>query len=95
MTPAEMSCPECGGDDLSGSRDGEAIRITCASCGHTWARDLTPRCGYCGSDRVAYAPRPLWEKGRGGQYTPAGRIDSYTCADCGRHDVTSSRVRGE
>ena len=94
MSP-EVVCPGCGSQDLSGSRDGEIIRITCARCGHAWDRDPAPKCGYCGSDRVAYAPRPLWEKGRGDQMTPAGRIDSWTCADCGRHGVTSSKVRGE
>lgn len=87
----EITCPSCGGTDgLSGSRKGEVIRLQCASCGHAWDRDPTPRCGLCGSRRVVYSPRPLWERGRGEQRTPAGRIDSYSCSDCGGTDVTSA-----
>lgn len=92
-----ISCPSCGRDDaLQGSRDGDVIHAECGSCGHTWDRQLSPRCAICGSQRVTYAPRPLWEKGRGDQRTPAGRIDSYTCADCGGVDVTSANpIRAE
>jgi len=85
-------CPECGeDDDLSGTRrmDG-GLQITCAACDHVWDRDMRLRCGLCGSDDLSYAPKPLWEKGRGDQRTPAGRIDAYHCHACGGRDVTSS-----
>jgi len=85
-------CPECGeDDDLTGTRqlDG-GLQIRCAACGNVWARDMRLRCRLCGSDDLTYAPKPLWEKGRGDQRTPAGRIDAYHCRACGGRDVTSS-----
>ena len=69
---------------------GDLIALTCDACGADWQRDPTARCGLCGSDVLIYTPKPLWEKGRGDQRTPAGRIDAYYCVDCGGRDVTSS-----
>jgi hypothetical protein len=89
---ATVTCLACGeDDDLTGTRrpDGE-LEITCGSCGARWKRDMRPRCRLCGSDDLAYTPKPLWEKGRGDQRTPAGRIDAYRCNACGGGDVTSS-----
>ena len=84
----DVACPLCGETEhLTGERTGEAIVATCGSCGATWDRDLTARCRTCGSHRVVYAPKPLWEKGRGDQRTPAGRIDAHHCADCGDDDA--------
>lgn len=84
-----IACPACGeAERLSGSRDGEAIAMTCGSCGHRWERDTTPRCRHCGSDDLRYTPKPLWEKGRGDQRTPAGRFDAWACNACGRADAT-------
>jgi ribosomal protein S27E len=84
-------CPSCGETDrLSGERTDDSINVTCEACGHSWDRDLTVRCRTCGSERVVYAPRPLWEKGRGDQRSPAGRIDAYHCADCGDSDARAS-----
>lgn len=85
-------CPECGeDDDLSGARQPDgALQVSCGSCGAIWERGGPPRCRLCGSDDLAYAPKPLWEKGRGDQRTPAGRIDAYRCYECGGQDVTSS-----
>ncbi len=87
-----VTCPECDESErLRGERTGDAITVHCEACGHKWNRDLTARCRSCGSDRVVYAPRPLWEKGRGEQRTPAGRIDAYHCAECGDSDAMGSR----
>lgn len=89
---ATIICPTCGEeDDLTGStRDDGTLHITCGSCATTWDRDMRPRCRLCGSDDLSYTPKPLWEKGRGDQRTPAGRIDAYRCNACGGGDVTSS-----
>lgn len=86
-----ITCPACGEEDrLSGERRADdALEITCEACGTVWERSHR-RCALCGSDDLAYTPKALWEKGRGDQHTPAGRIDSYRCYVCGGFDVTSS-----
>ncbi|HUG75400.1 MAG TPA: hypothetical protein VMM81_06995 [Acidimicrobiia bacterium] len=90
----DIACPECGEQELlTGIRRDDAIAVECGACGAAWTRDTTMKCGLCGSERVAYAPKPLWERGRGEQRTPAGRIDSYSCSDCGGYDVTSANPR--
>lgn len=88
-------CPGCGEDeDLSGTRrPDDTLEVTCLSCGRVWERAGSRRCGLCGSDNLEYSPRALWEKGRGEQRTPAGRIDAYYCHECGGHDVTSSNPK--
>lgn len=89
-----LECPECGERErLQGSRAGDVIEIECLACGSSWSRDPTPRCRLCGSTNLRYRPEPLWEKGRGDQRTPAGRIDGYACNDCRGFDVTSSSPR--
>lgn len=89
-----IACPRCDEDEqLSGERrDDDTVVITCERCGTTWERGGR-RCGSCGSTEVEYAPKALWEKGRGDQHTPAGRIDSYRCCTCGGFDVTSSNPK--
>ncbi len=90
----KIGCPECGEmRRLRGERADDIITVACEACGHTFERDVSLRCGLCGSPHLIYSPRALWEKGRGDQRTPAGRIDSYACADCGGLDVTSSSPR--
>lgn len=92
---SDLACPDCGEQDqLRGSRRDDAVLdITCEVCGATWERDTTRRCKLCGSTDLAYTPRPLWEKGRGDQRTPAGEIPAYTCRSCGGRDVTSANPR--
>ncbi len=87
---ALVACPECGEtSELSGSPAADGtIELTCGACGARWARDPTRRCVQCGSDDLRYTPRPLWEKGRGDQRTPAGRFDAWACNACGRADAT-------
>lgn len=90
-TPGPLSCPQCGeGERLRGESSGHAIDLTCGACGATWQRDTTRRCRHCGSADLRYAPQPLWEKGRGCQRPPAGRIDAYACNSCGKGDVVAS-----
>lgn len=90
-----IACPSCGEDDeLSGDRQADgSLRITCLSCGTSSSRDADRRCRLCGSQDLEYTPKPLWEKGRGDQRTPAGRIDAYACWHCGGRDVTSDNPR--
>lgn len=90
----DLSCPACGeAERLEGSRRGEIIALSCLACGIEWERDTTRRCKLCGSDNLRYRPNPLWEKGRGEQHTPAGKITSYACNDCSGLDVTSSNPK--
>jgi ribosomal protein L40E len=87
---AEIHCPACGESDrITGARRGEVIELHCEACGARWERDPTRRCRKCGSDNLRYTPRPLWEKGRGDQRTPAGRFDAWMCNDCGETDATA------
>lgn len=87
-----IACPQCGeDDDLTGTKRADGtLEVTCGSCGAMWGRGAKPRCRLCGSEDLAYRPKPLWEKGRGDQRTPAGRIDAYSCYQCGGRDVTSN-----
>jgi hypothetical protein len=89
-----ISCPTCHEDErLAGQRlDDGSVQITCEACETVWVRGER-RCGLCGSDDLEYTPKALWEKGRGDQHTPAGRIDAYRCYACGGFDVTSSNPR--
>ena len=89
----QIACPSCGEEErLRGTtRKDSVVELECEACGATWERDASPRCLLCGSDDLRYAPRPLWERGRGTQRTPAGRLDAYDCYACGGKDVTSAR----
>jgi len=88
-------CPRCGESErLRGQASGTTIDITCEACGATWQRETTRRCSSCGSENLRYTPKPLWEKGRGQQRTPAGRIDAYACNDCGEADVVARMGAG-
>jgi hypothetical protein len=87
-----VACPECAEDEALeaiGATDTGAPVIRCDACDHEWVRDTTLRCGLCGSSDLRYTPEPLWEKGRGDQRTPAGRIDQFACWSCGARRVTS------
>ena len=67
-TTVKTACPRCGeADRLTGTASGDVITSSCGACGASWERDTTRRCRACGSDNLHYAPKPLWEKGRGEQ----------------------------
>lgn len=90
-----VACPGCGEDeDLTGSREGEAIVLTCGVCGHRWDRATRPRCGLCGAHDIEGVPTStLEEAGRGDQRTPSGIRLVHYCWACGGDDVLSSRPR--
>lgn len=87
-----VTCPGCGEDeDLTGARSGDAILLTCGSCGHTWDRDTRLVCGLCGSEEIEGVPTStLEEHGRAGVRTPSGIRLVHYCWACQGNDVTSS-----
>lgn len=88
-----ISCPDCSEDEeLRGETTDEGVVLTCEACGHRWQRDLTPRCGLCGSEDLEVVPTSVLEEaGRGEQRTPSGIRDVQLCWSCGARDATSSR----
>ena len=88
-------CPHCGeAEDLSGARRADdVLEVTCLACASVWERHADRRCRLCGSADLRYTPKPLWERGRGEQCTPAGEIPAYACWACGGADVTSANPR--
>lgn len=78
-----LSCPDCGeGDDLSGSRDGDRITVTCGACGRSWERDPSPRCQTCGGSDLQDVPLAIVEKGRGTQLSIVGTRTVHLCSAC-------------
>ena len=91
MPLPEISCASCGETEhLRGRRETKGLVITCDACGARWERDVRRRCRLCGSEDFRYTPQPLWERGRGDQWTPAGRVDAWACNSCGGRNVTSA-----
>lgn len=92
---AVVACPACGEtEELTGTRNDEGtLEVHCEVCGADWQRNPERRCRLCGSTDLAYSPKPLWERGRGDQRTPAGQIPAYACWACGGADVTSATPR--
>lgn len=87
-----VACPRCGEDeDLTGTRDGQTILLTCGSCRQTWDRDTRLVCGLCGSEDIEGIPTStLEDAGRGEQRTPTGIHLVYYCWNCQSNDVRSS-----
>lgn len=92
---ALVSCPHCKeAEDLRGTRRADGVtEVACLRCGTEWERHSERHCGLCGSKDLEYTPKPLWERGRGDQRTPAGQIPAYACWSCGGRDVTSPDPR--
>ena len=90
-----ISCPTCGEDEhLAGRAEGEAILLTCESCGHEWDRDTRLVCRLCGSEDIEGIPTStLSEAGRGDQRTPSGIRLIHYCWECRGDDVLSSSPR--
>ncbi|MCP3991217.1 MAG: hypothetical protein GY724_19235 [Actinomycetia bacterium] len=83
MTDSDLVCAQCGeDDDLRGQQDGDAITITCQQCGLVWDRDLSPRCGRCGSTEVRPAFQSILEKSRGTQLSMQSVRLIHLCPDC-------------
>jgi hypothetical protein len=87
-----IACPSCGEDDeLTGSRTGDTIVLTCGRCGHAWDRDTTLACRLCGSQDTEGIPTAtLEEHGRAGVRTPSGIRLVHYCWSCRGNDVTST-----
>lgn len=80
---AIIACLSCGEDEeLDGSRDGDTIHITCASCGLTWDRDLAPRCSTCESKDVRPAFQAIVDKSRGTQLSIQSMRLVHLCPHC-------------
>lgn len=90
-----VQCPACGEDEeLTGTRAGDAIVLTCGRCGERWDRDLRLVCRLCGSDDIEGIPTStLEEAGRAGVRAPSGIRLVHYCWDCRGADVTSSAPR--
>jgi len=79
----DIACPECGEDEeLRGHRDGSRIFVTCEQCETTWERDLTPRCGQCGTADVRVAFQAIVEKSRGTQLSINSLKQVWLCLIC-------------
>ncbi|WCO66226.1 DUF6300 family protein [Iamia majanohamensis] len=79
----ELVCPRCRSDDhLSGTRQGEVIRITCSACDLTWDRDPSPRCPACGGEAMVSVPEAVWEKARGTQLSIVSIRVVSLCESC-------------
>ena len=78
-----IACPSCGEDEaLRGHREGDRIDLSCEACGHTWIRDLTPRCPQCGGLDLQTVPLAILEKGRGTQLSIVGTRPIDLCTVC-------------
>lgn len=76
-------CPNCEEDeDLDGHDVDGTIHITCASCGATWERDLTPRCATCGRTDLRDALEAILDKSRGTQLSIQAMKVIWLCHDC-------------
>lgn len=81
MTPP-YQCPHCKETDaLRGDRDGDAITVTCLSCGERWARGA-PRCRTCAGVDVVTALQAMSRHPRGNQLAIVGRREILLCRRC-------------
>jgi hypothetical protein len=79
----DVACPSCGeSEDLSGSRSGDTIALTCGACGRSWQRDLRPSCPTCGGHDVETVPMAIVEKSRGTQLSVVGTRPVTLCYAC-------------
>ena len=79
----DIACPRCGeSEDLSGTRRGETIALTCGRCAHEWPRDPTARCPKCGGDDLQTVPLAIVEKSRGTQLSVVGTRPISLCSQC-------------
>jgi len=78
-----VQCPNCDEDENLDGRDVEGtIHITCAACGATWERDLTPRCSTCGRTDLRDALEAILDKSRGTQLSIQAMKVIWLCPDC-------------
>src|SRR4051794_17275699 len=57
-----VTCPQCGGDDISraGAADGEAIALRCDTCGSEWSREPKLVCNRCASEDIEIGGYEGW-----------------------------------
>lgn len=79
-----VRCPSCGEEEaLRGRPDGDAIAVTCETCGTAWVRDPNrPVCERCGGDDMVSAPKALVQKSRGTQLSVLATTTIYFCRSC-------------
>ncbi|HEX9644029.1 MAG TPA: hypothetical protein VGC11_08560 [Acidimicrobiia bacterium] len=83
----DITSPSCGNDDdLTGSRTGNSVTVTCHACGHEWARPLAPHCPTCGSADMRAVPLAILERSRGTQLSVVGIRMVDMCSACD-HDA--------
>ena len=79
----EVVCPACGEEDLlTGSRSGDKIQLSCSTCGQSWERDPSPKCGTCDGDDLQGVVQAIVEKSRGTQLSVVGTRIVYLCRTC-------------
>ena len=85
----DVRCPSCGEDEaLRGRRGTDRIDLTCERCGHSWVRDLTPRCPQCDGTDLQAVPLAILEKGRGTQLSVVGTRPIDLCTQCDAATLT-------
>lgn len=83
--PFEIRCPGCGEEEaLRGTREADTIRMRCEACGHTWERDVRPRCPTCGTEDLRPVPKAVTERARGLQRAIVGSVTVHLCPACDR-----------
>lgn len=88
----DINCPQCGTDDnLTGTRVGEMIRLTCTACNLSWDRDTQPHCDTCGSRDMVCVPELLIERSRGTQLSIMGVQPLYLCRKCDAEELAKPR----
>ena len=79
----DIGCPACGEiEDLRGTRREDEIVLSCGACGHTWPRDLSPKCATCGGRDIEVVPLAILEKSRGTQLSVVGTRPVTLCYSC-------------
>jgi len=79
----KIHCFSCGAvKGLRGEKVDGGVRVSCASCGHSWLRHKD-MCDSCGSDAVAMVRVPLIQKSRGVQQSIIGYRTIRECQACG------------
>ena len=67
---------------MVGSRLEDVIQLRCETCGQSWKRDPSPRCGSCGGDDLQAVVQAIVEKGRGTQLSVVGTRIVHLCRSC-------------
>ncbi|WP_150236558.1 hypothetical protein [Nocardiopsis quinghaiensis] len=80
--PRQMTCPDCGEEELTGERAESGIHIRCGSCGVRWARDTPCTCATCQGQDIHMRPQALTQYSRGTQLSIVSLHYVPLCAEC-------------